>query len=165
MKRILNYFTRLTLSLLPELLFPRLNVFLFNSLGYNLHNSARVSSSVDISGSIVVNIGKLTHVGSKTIISGGKAKISIGSRCDISGNVGIICGTHEIDKTGLRIAGKNIGKDIVIGNGVWIGFGALILPGVKIGDKCIVGAGCVVSKDVPDESIAIGNPMIIRKIK
>ena len=56
-------------------------------------------------------------------------------------------------------------KDIVIGNGVWIGFGALTLPGVKIGDKCIVGAGCVVSKDVPDESIAIGNPMIIRKIK
>ena len=163
-KRVINYFIRLVLRLLPELLFPKINVILFNYLGYKIDSSSRVSSSVEISGFIDVSIGKNTYVGPRTIISGGEASIFIGSMCDISGNVGIICGTHEINKSGPRIAGKGIGKNITIGNGVWIGFGALILPGVEIGDKCIVGAGCVVSKNITSGSIATGNPMVIKKI-
>ena len=93
------------------------------------------------------------------------AKIIIGSNCDISDRVSIFCGTHEIDEIGPRVAGNGIGKDIFIGNGVWIGYGALILPGVKIGDKAVIAAGSVVHKDVPAYTIVGGNPIIeIRRI-
>ena len=53
---------------------------------------------------------------------------------------------------------------VIIGNNVWIGGGAIICPGVTIGDRCVIGAGSVVTKDVPDDSVAVGNPArVIRK--
>lgn len=55
--------------------------------------------------------------------------------------------------------------EVIIGNNVWIGDKATILPGVKIGDGVIIGANSVITKDVPSYSIATGNPAIIRKIK
>jgi acetyltransferase-like isoleucine patch superfamily enzyme len=59
-----------------------------------------------------------------------------------------------------------MGKDIIIGDGVWIGYGAIILPGVKIGKKAIIAAGAIVTKDVADYTIVGGNPAReIRKIK
>lgn len=51
--------------------------------------------------------------------------------------------------------------EVVIGNNVFIGFNAVVLPNTHIGNNVIVGAGCVVSKDVPDNSVVVGNPMII----
>jgi acetyltransferase-like isoleucine patch superfamily enzyme len=64
----------------------------------------------------------------------------------------------------VRSAGEGIGKNIIIEDGVWIGFGAIILPGVRIGYKSIIGAGAIVSKDIPPNSIAAGNPCkIIRE--
>lgn len=50
-----------------------------------------------------------------------------------------------------------------VGNNVWIGFGAIILPGVTVGDNCIIGAGSVVTKDIPPNSIVAGNPARILK--
>jgi maltose O-acetyltransferase len=134
-------------------------------MGYNINYTVRIYSSVQIFGNIKVSIGKNTFIGHESIITGGLANISIGANCDISDRVSIFCGTHEIDVEGERTAGKGIGKDIVIGNGVWIGYGALILPGVCIGDKSIVAAGTVVHKDVPARTIVGGNPMkIIRSL-
>ena len=53
---------------------------------------------------------------------------------------------------------------VIIGNSVWIGGGAIICPGVTIGDRCVIGAGSVVTKDIPDDSVAVGNPArLIRK--
>ena len=105
-----------------------------------------------------VYIGSNTHIGNETIITGGSASIKIGNNCDISDRVSIVCGTHEISKTGLKAAGKDVGRDITIGNGVWIGYGAIILPGIKIGDKSIIGAGSLVNKDVPPGVTVAGNP-------
>lgn len=164
MRKIRNHFIRLLMPLIPNLLFPKINVYLFNLLGYKVSKTARVFSNVQITGDIEVVIGSNTYIGPSSILSGGKAKIRIGANCDISGNVSIICGTHEIDLLGERIAGKGIGKDISIGDGVWIGFGAIILPGIKIGTKSIIGAGCVVSKDVPSNHMAIGNPVVLKKL-
>lgn len=48
--------------------------------------------------------------------------------------------------------------DVHIGNNVWIGAGAVILPGVTIGDNTVIGAGSVVTKDIPSDSVAVGNP-------
>lgn len=152
------------LKLLPLIRFSRLNVICFRGQGFKVSKSARIYSSVTITGNISVDIGKETFIGNKTIITGGLAKIKIGDYCDISDKVSIFCGTHIIDEFGLRSAGKGIGKDITIGNGVWIGYGALILPGVSIGNNAIIAAGSVVHKDVEERSIVGGNPIkLIRK--
>ncbi|MBA6156292.1 acyltransferase [Tenacibaculum sp. S7007] len=163
MNRVFRYVLAKLLRLLPLISFPKVNVSIFRSFGYDIDKSARIYSSVSIFGNIGVKIGARTHIGNETIITGGNAKIFIGKDCDISDRVSIVCGTHEIAYSGNKAAGKGIGKDIVIGNGVWIGYGALILPGVKIGDKAIVGAGCVVSKDVLERQVVIGNPMRVIK--
>lgn len=52
---------------------------------------------------------------------------------------------------------------ITIGEDCWIGGGAIICPGVTIGNRCIIGAGSVVTKDIPDDSIAVGNPAKVIK--
>ena len=55
-------------------------------------------------------------------------------------------------------------RDVSIGDGCWIGEKVCILPGVSIGEKCIIGAGSVVTKSIPDYSIAVGNPAKVLKI-
>ena len=53
---------------------------------------------------------------------------------------------------------------MAVGEDCWIGGGAIICPGVTIGDRCVIGAGSVVTKDIPDDSIAVGNPArVIRR--
>ena len=57
------------------------------------------------------------------------------------------------------------GGGIFIGNNVWIGANCCILPNVHIGDNCVIGAGSVVTKDIPSNSVAAGNPAkVIKKI-
>ena len=61
--------------------------------------------------------------------------------------------------------GKEYGRAIEIGSDVWVGGGALILPGVRVGSRCVIGAGSVVTRDVPDGVFAAGNPCrVIREI-
>lgn len=163
MEKIKNYFLVLFLKFLPIGRCYRLVSRIHNIRGYKVHENARIFSSVKIYGNIGLNISDGTYIGNETIITGGLANISIGENCDISDRVSIFCGSHEIDVRGVRSAGKGIGKDINIGNGVWIGYGALILPGVTIGDKSIIAAGSVVNKNVADNTIVGGNP--IREIK
>lgn len=163
--KIKIHFFRTILKVIPLITFPKLNNKLFRGLGFNVSDSARIFSSVQIFGNISVQIGENTFIGHESVITGGLAKIEIGSNCDISDRVSIFCGTHEIDSKGIRVAGNGIGKDIKIGDGVWIGYGSLILPGVTIGNKAIIAAGSVVHKDIEDNTIVGGNPIkIIRKI-
>tara|TARA_B110000037_G_C17095772_1_gene495927 strand:+ start:213 stop:707 length:495 start_codon:yes stop_codon:yes gene_type:complete len=156
--RVYRHLVRIILKFLPLISFPKINVLLFRTLGYKIHISTKIFSSVSIIGGMNVYIGSNTHIGNETIITGGSASIKIGNNCDISDRVSIVCGTHEISKTGLKAAGKDVGRDITIGNGVWIGYGAIILPGIKIGDKSIIGAGSLVNKDVPPGVTVAGNP-------
>jgi maltose O-acetyltransferase len=60
---------------------------------------------------------------------------------------------------------EEFGKPVEIGSDVWVGGGALILPGVRIGSRCVIGAGSVVTRDVPEDVFAAGNPCrVIRPI-
>ena len=161
--RVVKMFIRGLLFILPCISFPKLNVQLFRSLGYRVSNSARIYSSVQIMGNIDVMIGDQSFIGHQTLITGGQAKIRIGSYCDISDRVIICCGTHDVDVQGLRSAGAGLGKDIIIEDGVWIGIGALILPGVTIGKKSIIAAGSVINKNVEPYSVVGGNPMKLIK--
>ncbi|KAF2270257.1 maltose O-acetyltransferas-like protein [Lojkania enalia] len=93
--------------------------------------------------------------------------ISIGSRTLVGPNVSFFSGTHPLDpviRQGTR--GPELGKEIHIGEDCWIGGNAIILPGVTIGRGGVVGAGSVVTKDVPDFTVVVGNPAkVVRKVE
>ena len=119
-----------------------------------------IYSSISVSRRLILSIGNGTFIGSNAVITGAiNSKVTIGSYCDISDHVHFVTGTHLIDEFGIRTAGNGYSKDIVIGNGVWIGYKALILPGVTIGDNSIIAAGSVVNKDVPKRTMVAGNPV------
>ncbi len=91
-------------------------------------------------------------------------KVTFGSNVMIAPNVSIYTAGHPVHPDS-RNSGYEYGIPVVIGNNVWIGGSAVILPGVTIGDNAVIGAGSVVTKDIPDNVIAAGNPCrIIRKI-
>ncbi|MEX0407125.1 sugar O-acetyltransferase [Aquibium sp. LZ166] len=85
------------------------------------------------------------------------ARVSIGRRTMLGPAVQIYCADHHRDPV-RRAAGLEQARPVTIGEDVWIGGGAIILPGVTIGDRAIVGAGSVVTKDVPEGATVRGNP-------
>lgn len=84
-------------------------------------------------------------------------KVSIGDGTQIGPAVQIYAADHPRDVQ-TRHDGLEFGKPVTIGNNVWIGGGAIILPGITIGDDAIVGAGSVVTRDVPKGATVLGNP-------
>lgn len=84
-------------------------------------------------------------------------EIRIGDDCMIAPKVGLYTATHPVDPI-LRSSGRECGKPITIGNRVWIGGGASLLPGITIGNDVVIGAGSVVTQDFPDRVVIAGNP-------
>lgn len=92
------------------------------------------------------------------------SEVTIGSHTLLGPNIGLYAANHSTDAT-ERINGGCYGKPIHIGNNVWLGGDVKVLQGVTIGDNTIIGAGSIVTKDIPDNVIAVGNPCkVIRKI-
>ncbi len=83
--------------------------------------------------------------------------VTIGARTQIGPGVQILAADHPRDPALRRDMLEN-GRPVRIGADVWIGGGAIILPGVTIGDDAIVGAGSVVTRDVPAGATVVGNP-------
>lgn len=94
--------------------------------------------------------------------------VKIGCNCLISSNVGISSYNHvqnSINRRDVENEDYKYSKPVTIGNNVWIGLNACILPGVTIGNNSIVGSGSVVTKNIPDNEIWVGNPAkFIKKI-
>jgi len=93
------------------------------------------------------------------------AQVKIGHRTKMGPNVQLYTATHPIDYK-ERATGLELGKAITIGEDVWIGGGAIILPGVTVGDRTVIGSGSIVTKDIPSDVVAAGNPCkVIRELQ
>lgn len=91
-----------------------------------------------------------------------EGKVSIGDNVFIGPNVNIFTACHPIDPA-ERNTGVEWAEPVTIGNNVWIGGGATILPGITIGNNVVIGAGSVVTKNISGNSVAAGNPARIIK--
>ncbi len=83
--------------------------------------------------------------------------VEIGARVKLGPAVQLLAVSHPLDAT-QRALGLEYGEPISIGDDVWIGGGAIVLGGVAIGDRAVVGAGSVVTRDVPPDVVVAGNP-------
>ncbi len=93
-----------------------------------------------------------------------EAYVTIGDDCFVGPNVGIYTACHSTDPV-ERNTRREWALPVTIGDNCWIGGGATILPGVTIGDNVTIGGGAVVTKDIPSNSIAVGNPArVIKKV-
>lgn len=89
-------------------------------------------------------------------------KVKFGDNVFIAPNCGFYTAGHPLDAE-TRNKGLEYAKPIEIGNNVWIGGNVIVLPGVKIGDNAVIGAGSVVNKDIPANVVAVGNPCKVIK--
>jgi maltose O-acetyltransferase len=105
-----------------------------------------------------LELGRYIHIGPRSFISA-TGGLSIGDGTIISANVTILTSNHDY-KSGdfLPYGANDVLRPVHIGTAVWIGFGAIILPGATVGDGAIVAAGAVVTGDVPAGAIFAGNP-------
>jgi maltose O-acetyltransferase len=90
------------------------------------------------------------------------APITIGRACQIATRVQLLTATHPIDP-GPRRAGWESAQPIAIGDNVWLGGGVIVCPGVTIGGDTVVGAGAVVTRDLPAGVVAFGNPARVQR--
>ena len=113
--------------------------------------------------------GKHVHMGNNVYANFGltcvdDADIYIGDKVMFGPNVVIATANHPINAE-LREKAYQYNKEVHIGNNVWIGAGAVIVPGVTIGDNSVIGAGSIVTKDIPANVVAVGNPCrVLREI-
>lgn len=106
--------------------------------------------------------GKFVHMGkgvyanfNLTLVD--DAEIFIGDHVMFGPNAVVCTGTHPVCPE-FRKKQAQYNLSVKIGNNVWVGAGAVILPGVTVGENSVIGAGSVVTKDIPDNVVAVGNP-------
>ena len=106
--------------------------------------------------------GYQIRIGARTFVNFGLValdvgRITIGDDVQIGPNVQLLTPTHPVDPEARR-AKWEAAEPIVIGDNSWLGGGVIVLPGVSIGENAVVGAGAVVTKDLPANVVAVGNP-------
>lgn len=122
-----------------------------------------INQPLNIAVGSTVTIGKGTYINSGlTLIDDGT--ITIGEGCLFGTGVTLCTTGHPIDPE-QRAKGSMYSFPVTIGDGAWIGAGVIILPGITIGKYAVVGAGSIVTKDVPEYTVAAGNPCrVMREI-
>ena len=139
-----------------------------------------MGTNVSVGVPFICDYGRNIYVGSNVSVNMNCTfvdcnRIDIGSNVLIASNVQLYTATHPVELSQRLTPDWNpesgeyfcrtYARPIKIGNGCWLGGGVIILPGVTIGDGCVIGGGSVVTKDIPPNSLAVGNPCrVIRKI-
>ena len=138
----------------------------------------KLGSGVFIQGPITFHYGCHTEIGDNCFINFNftvqdDAKVTIGADCNFGPNVTIVTPVHPLlpdeRKTMLNEKGEKkhlcYAKPVAIGHDCWFGANVVVCPGVTIGDNCVIGAGSVVTRSIPANSFAAGNPCrVIREI-
>lgn len=148
----------------------------YNQIPYSDYEerSRRIKSILGTTGEVVTinapffcDYGKNIHVGEGffanfhlTILD--EAPVRIGDNCFIGPNVSIYTACHPLNAE-ERNQLVEWAEPVTIGDSVWIGGSVTIAPGVTIGDRVVIGAGSVVVKDIPSDSVAVGNPCRVIK--
>lgn len=118
---------------------------------------------------LLCDYGQYIHIGEATFINYGAVlldvqPIRIGVRCQVGPGVQILTATHPVDPH-LRSAGWEAGRPVTIGDNVWLGGGVIVCPGVSIGADSVIGAGSVVTRDIPAGVVAVGSPArVVRSV-
>lgn len=130
-----------------------------------LRESARVigiGQGVDFGNGCAIIMKEYSHIGDYALIDGDHATLTIGRHVIMGKYCIILTQNHRYLEEGYD---GFQGKDVVIDDYAWIGHRVTILPGIRIGKHTIIGAGAVVSKDVPDYGIAVGNPAVVKRYR
>ncbi len=127
----------------------------------NLAPSAMICTPFFVSYGINLQLASGVFINTNATLQD-NAPITIGANSMLGPNVQCYTATHPLEAT-PRIAGLETARAIHIGERVWIGGGAIILPGVHIGDEAVVAAGSVVTKDVPAGTLVAGNPARVKR--
>lgn len=118
---------------------------------------------------LYVDYGENIHVGARTFVNYNLTaldvvSITIGEDCQIGPNVQLLTPTHPLDPKPRRDK-LEAAQPITICDNVWLGGGVIVCPGVTIGENSVVGAGSVVTRDIPANVVAVGNPArVIREL-
>lgn len=93
------------------------------------------------------------------------AEVAIGDRTLFGPGCQLITVSHPVHDLEMRRGGWEQGTPIRIGDDCWFGAGVMVMPGVTIGDRCVIGAGALVTRDIPDDSLALGSPaQVVRRL-
>lgn len=138
--------------------------FLASRIFYRSGKHIKIGRNVHFGSGKQVEIGDYTGLNTNCWI--GNDTI-IGSDVMFGPDVSILSGGHNFERIDIpmREQGATPRRPVVIGDDVWIGTRVIILPGVHIGSHSIIGAGSVVTKDVPEYAIVAGNPAVIKKYR
>jgi maltose O-acetyltransferase len=145
---------------LPHFSFCRIRTALLRAIGLRIGRDSGVLGPIDVTGSgdltRLLRIGELTYISGPLRIDLG-AEVHIGSGVRLGHDVLLLTFDHDIGPSQYR-CGRLVAAPIRIGDGVWIGSRATVLPGVTIGDGAVVGAGALVTRDVPPNTLVAGVP-------
>lgn len=131
-------------------------------LGY-IPENVNISTPFMVDYGYNVKFGKNVFININSYFMDG-AEITIGDNVFVGPSCGFYTAEHPLDADERR-KGLEKASPITVGDDVWIGAGVSVMPGVAIGDKCVIGAGSVVTKDIPPNSLAMGVPChVIREI-
>lgn len=128
-----------------------------------------VGEGVHVRAPLRVDYGTRLHLGAGTFVNYGLVAldvvdIRIGRNCQLGTNIQLLTPIHPLEAEPRR-AGYEAAAPITIGDNVWIGGGVIVCPGVSIGQDAVIGAGSVVTKDVPERCLAVGSPArVIREL-
>lgn len=136
---------------------------LCSSLFDNCGNNINVEKKASFGTGVGIIIGNNSGLGVNCIVNG---PLSIGDNVMMGPDVAILTSTHNYKTINVPMSEQGCEvSPVEIGNDVWIGMRSIILPGVKIGNGAIIGAGAVVTKDVPDFAVVGGVPAKVLKYR